>query len=366
MVQLLLVITFSIVVAVAVYVAVFQATGRRGNQTPNGSLSTSAAILAFLLVMAGLSIPASFTQVEVGTVAVVKQFGRVVNVFQPGLNFKIPFIQEVVVYRTQEIIYETSGDPTASQADYPDFEVDTATSDGQQIGARFTVRFRIDGFRAAEILQNLGTEQEMVEKVVKANARVRVRNILKRFQAADLYSGNVEAAEQDIADQLRVDYETEGIQMVFFGLRSIQFTDAYKQAVENKQIEAENIATKENLAKQAEFEKARVITQAEAEAERQRLERIGIAQGEAESVKLNAEAEAAAILVKAQTQAQANNLIAESLTPDVIAWQATINWDGQYPLIVGSGGQYILPSDLFNRTEVSSNNVLTAPVQPGQ
>jgi regulator of protease activity HflC (stomatin/prohibitin superfamily) len=200
---------------------------------------------------------------------------------------------------------------------------------------------------------------------------VRVRNILKRFQAADLYSGNVEAAESAIAEQLVIDYETEGITMVFFGLRSIGFTDAYKQAVENKQIEAENIATKENLAKQAEFEKARVITQAEAEAERQRLERIGIAQGEAETIKLQAEAEAAAILVKAETQAQANRLIAESLTPEVISWQATISWDGQYPLIVGSGGQYILPSDLFSRTEgpmpqVSSNTGITVPVVPGQ
>lgn len=364
MVQLLLVLSVSFFAAVAVFVAIYQTTARRGRQTPNRQLSTAGAILVFLVILAVFSVPASFTQVEVGTVAVVKQFGRVVNVFKPGLNFKIPFIQDVVVYRTQEIIYETSEDPDSSQADYPDFEVDTATSDGQQIAVRFTVRFRIDGVRAAEILENLGTEREMVEKVVKANARVRVRNILKRFQAADLYSGNVEAAEAAIAEQLLTDYEGEGIEMVFFGLRSIQFTDAYKQAVENKQIEAENIATKENLAKQAEFEKARVITQAEGEAEKQRLERTGIAQGQAESIKLQAEADAAATLVKAQTQAQANRLIAESLTPEMIAWQATINWNGQYPLIVGSGGQYILPADLFSQADALPQ--ATPAALPGQ
>ena len=90
----------------------------------------------------------SFTQVEAGSVAVVKQFGQVVGVFQPGLNWKVPFVQQTVLYRTQEILYETSEDPTTSQADYRDVEVDTATADGQQILARYTIRFRIDPTKA--------------------------------------------------------------------------------------------------------------------------------------------------------------------------------------------------------------------------
>jgi regulator of protease activity HflC (stomatin/prohibitin superfamily) len=304
-------------------------------------------VIVFVLVFALQASMASVVQVEAGTVAVVKQFGKVITVFHPGLNFKFPFIQETVVYRTQEIIYETSATPEGSNADYPDYEVDTATLDGQQILARFTVRFRIDGNRASNILINLGTEHEMVEKVVRANARVRVRNLLKNYTAADLYSGNVAAAEEVIKKALSDDYGTEGIELVFFGLRSIEFTEDYKNAVEEKQIEAERIATRENQAKQAEFEKKSTITVAEAEAERQRLERIGIAQGEAESIKLKAEADAAATLLKAQAQAEANRLIAASLTPEVITWQAAINWNGEYPTVVGGGGQYILPGDLF-------------------
>jgi regulator of protease activity HflC (stomatin/prohibitin superfamily) len=307
-------------------------------------------VAVFLAILAVLSLLASTVQVEAGTVAVVKQFGDVITVFEPGLSFKIPFIQETVVYRTQEIIYETRAEIVTSERRgglYLDTAVDTATSDGQQISVRFTVRFRIDGKRATHILENLGTEQEVVEKVVKANARVRVRNILKRFEAADLYSGNISAAEDAIAEQLRVDYETEGIQLIFFGLRSIEFTEEYKHAVEEKQIEAERINTKENQALQAEFDKKRLITEAEAEAEKQRLERIGIAQGEAEAIKLRAEAEAGAILTRAKAQADANDLIAASLTSEIIAWQATINWSGQYPMVLGGGGQFILPGDLF-------------------
>ncbi|MEA3335243.1 MAG: SPFH domain-containing protein [Chloroflexota bacterium] len=333
----------------------------------NGNMNLGAAIIAGILVAVlvfGLAaILDSFTQVEAGSVAVVKQFGEVVDVFKPGLNWKLPFIQDTVTYRTQEIIYETSEDPSSSRADYTDYEVDTATSDGQQILARYTVRFRIDPNQAAQIIRNLGTESELVEKVIKADSRVRVRNILKQYPARDLYSGNVERAEEAIGERLKGNFAAEGIELVFFGLRSIQFTDEYKNAVELKQIEAENIVTKENLAKQAEFEKDRTITQAQGEAERQKLERIGIAQGEAESIKVKAEADAGATLIKAQAQAEANRLIAESLTGEVINWQAILGWNGQFPLVTG-GGDYILPGDLFNlSTPLALPTPLPPPVQ---
>jgi regulator of protease activity HflC (stomatin/prohibitin superfamily) len=309
-----------------------------------------AGLVVFLLVTASAAMMDSFTQVEAGSVAVVKQFGQVRGVFNPGLNWKVPFIQETVRYRTQEILYETSEDPKLSNADYKDVEVDTATSDGQQIRARYTIRFRIDPARATSIVNNLGTEPEVVEKVVKASSRVHVRNILKQHTATDLYSGNVERAQEQITERLRSEFEKEGLQLVFFGLRSVHFEEDYRKAVEQKQIEKENIATKENLAKQAEFEKQRTITQAQAEAERQKLERIGVAEGEAEAIRVKAIADAEATRIKAQAQAEANKLISSSLDQNVISWQAIQNWSGNYPTVLGGGGSYILPADLFTQS----------------
>ena len=342
--------TLFVAVALGVVVAflIAAATSRRGK--PNMKSAVISGVVVALLIFVGIAISDSFTQVEAGSVAVVKQFGQVVDVFSPGLNFKLPFIQRTVPYRTQEILYETSEDPTSSQADYRDMEVDTATSDGQQISARYTVRFRIDPKKVTDIVNNLGTEGEMVERVVKANSRVHVRNLLKQHTATDLYSGNVEKAQSDIAARLQEEFAKEGIQLVFFGLRSIHFQEDYRKAVEQKQIERENIATKENLAKQAEFEKKRTITQAEAEAERQKLERIGMAEGEAESIRVKAIADAEATRIKAQAQAEANKLISQSLDPNVISWQAIQSWSGNYPMVMG-GGNYILPGDLFTNVQ---------------
>jgi len=86
-------------------------------------------LVGFILGGVGLSALAdSVVQIEAGTVGVVKRFGQIVGVFNPGLNFKMPFIDQVVIYRTQEIVYETSENPAESRADYRDYEVDTATA----------------------------------------------------------------------------------------------------------------------------------------------------------------------------------------------------------------------------------------------
>jgi len=325
----------------------FAARGRRGGEGVGARTAFLSGLLVALAVFGGLALVDSYTQVEYGTVAVVTQFGRVVGTFRPGLNWKIPFIQDTITYRTQEITYETSENPAQSQADYPDIEADTATSDGQQIRVRYTIRFRIQPERAADIAQNLGTEERAVEKVVKAESRSLVRNTLKRFTASQLYSGDVEEAQQAIANLLGPELTKNGLEMTFFGLRSIIFTEAYRQAVENKQIEAENIITKQYLAKQAEFEKQRRITEAQAEAEAERVRRIGIAQGDAEAIKVRAQAQAEAIRIQAEAQAEANRKIAASLTPEMISWQAIQSWNGQLPPVLGAGTGLILPGSFF-------------------
>jgi len=350
MAQLTVAVMFAVIVAILVIVFLGIVLARAGKKI-NARTALLAGLVAGLVVFMTVAIINSYTVVQAGSVAVVKRFGEVVAVFEPGLNWKVPFIDQTVVYRTQEIVYETSDNPDASNADYTDYQVDTATSDGQQITARYTVRFRIRPQEASNIVNDLGTEPEVVEKVVKQNSRVWVRTLLRNYTASQLYSGDIREAQESIETQLRQDFEQEGLDLVFFGLRQIGFTDAYKQAVENKQIEAENIITRKNQAEQAKYEKERAITQAEAEAEKQRLERIGVAQGEAESIKLRAEAEAAATLLKAQAQAKANDLLAQSLTPELIDWQAVLQWSGQYPTVYSPDGgqQMILPGDLFTQ-----------------
>lgn len=226
------------------------------------------------LFLLGILTDTLFT-VKYGTIGVVTRFGRIIGEpAQPGLHIKIPFVDSVIVYRTQKIIYETLANPNEgdSNADYQDYPVDTTTKDGQQVSVRFSVRFSVDPTKVKEVAEKLGTEQEMVEKIVKTDARIWTRNIPRDFAAIDLYSGNIEEASVKIAEALKPRFEENGLILDEFGIRSINFNQDYVDAVEQKQVEKEKVITEQYIAQQEEFKKKASITKAEGEAAAQRLQ----------------------------------------------------------------------------------------------
>ena len=147
MTQLFAVLLLAVVLGIIVAAVLVAAQTRRGR------MNVRLPVLAFLVVLVAiLSLAAlsdTVVQIEAGTVGVVKRFGNIVGVFNPGLNFKLPFVDQVVIYRTQEIVYETSENPAESRADYRDYEVDTATADGSRFepGTQFAFAFVRSGRR---------------------------------------------------------------------------------------------------------------------------------------------------------------------------------------------------------------------------
>lgn len=225
----------------------------------------------FLVVITLLS---GITIVQAGTVRVVKRFGKVTEqVMYPGLNLKIPLIDSTLKYNTQKITYEASENPDESNATYTDYAVDTTTKDGQQVSLNYTVRFSADPTKAGWIANNIGREEALVEKVVKTDSRIHVRNIAREFNASDLYTGNVDEVQTKIEEVLRPIFEENGLFLDEFGLRSIKFGEEYINAIEAKQIEKEKVVTEEYKAEQEEFKKEQRITNAEGQAKEQELQR---------------------------------------------------------------------------------------------
>jgi regulator of protease activity HflC (stomatin/prohibitin superfamily) len=226
-----------------------------------------------LLVIVLTTIFLSFVQVQFGTVGVVTRFGGLTNrTLDPGLHMKIPFIEEVVTYKTQKIIYETSDTPSTSKADYTDFPIETTSKDGQKVSIRYTVRFSIDPKKVPQVAQTIGREIEVVEKIVKADSRVAARNVPRSFTAEELYSGNVKEIEEQIVSSIKPGFESNGLILDEFGIRGISFSKEYQETVESKQIEKEKINIEQYKAEQEKFRKEQKITQAQAEAESQRLQ----------------------------------------------------------------------------------------------
>ncbi len=239
---------------------------------PKTIVIAGAAIAGIIMILSS-----TFYSINYGTIGVVTRFGQIVgNPAKPGLHVKIPLIDKVLVYRTQKIIYETLAPDvmanSISHANYQDYAVDTTTKDGQQISVRYTVRFSINPTKVKEIAERLGTESEVVEKIVKTDSRIWARNMPRSFSALDLYTGNIQEVSEQIAEKLTPSFEENGIILDEFGIRSISFQDEYITIIEQKQIEKEKIATEEYKAQQEEFKKKALITKSQGEAEAQRLQ----------------------------------------------------------------------------------------------
>jgi len=264
------------------------------------SFSRGVLVVIGVLFLALILAFSSYVQVSYGSVGLVTRFGAVTGrIMQPGLNWKMPLVDSVVGYRTQEIIYQTVGE-AESKAAYEDYPTDTTTADGQQIILKYSIRFRIDPQQVSWIANNIGDERDVVEKVVKFHSRILARNIPKEYAALDLYTGNIQAVQEQFEEQLAPLFVEKGIILESFGLRKIEFTEDYRQAVEQKQIEAERITTEQHRAEQATYQAEARVEMAKGEAQ----STIEQAKGDAEKVTLLAEAEAGAIQIKGEALAK--------------------------------------------------------------
>jgi regulator of protease activity HflC (stomatin/prohibitin superfamily) len=281
-------------------------------------------VLAFFALIVFSS---SFTQIEFGQVGMVTRFGRITyRVMQPGLNWKMPFVDKVVVYRTQEMVYVTEEDPygNASQQEgvYQDYPTDTTTADGQQITVKYSVRFRIDPDRITQIATQIGDEEQVVEKVIKFHTRILARNIPKEYAALDLYTGNIQHVQDRFEEQLAPVLGDKGVILEAFGLRKIDFREDYVQAIEQKQIEAENVTTEKNRAEQAKWRAQSAIEAAKGEAQAT----IENARGDAEKIKLLAQAEAEAIKAKGEILKQYPEIIQLEFVASLSDPASNVNW----------------------------------------
>ena len=240
---------------------------------------TIVGIMAIVLFLGGFL---GFRQVDSGEVAVVTRFGRVTGrILEPGAHTITPFVEGTLYYNTKKVIYETTAEEKqkGSQADYKDYPVDTNTEDGQRVDIFYTVRFSVDPTKASWVAQNIGSQNALIEKVVKTESRIWARNVPRRYSAEHLYTGNgSQTVQEDIFRALEPTFIENGLILDSVGIREINFTNEYVTAIEAKQIAAVQVETEKNKAEQAKFQKEARITQAEGQAREQELQRSTISE----------------------------------------------------------------------------------------
>jgi regulator of protease activity HflC (stomatin/prohibitin superfamily) len=277
--------------------------------------------IAVVFICGMIAMGLAYTPVKYGTVALIARFGKLTEqILEPGLHWRIPVVDQVVVIPTVVISYETSDNPESSGADYRDYPVTAQTIDGQQINIKYTVLFRIPASQTVNIVQNVGRPQEVVENVVKAHSRNLSRLWAQSHTAEDLYSGEgIFAYEDAVRDALQQEFDRYGVALDDFLVRKIDFGEEYINAIEQQQIAQEAIETARYQSEAAEYEKERQIRLAEAEAERTKL----LAGAEAERTKLLAAADAERQRLLADAEAYGIEARGKALQqfPELTQWE---------------------------------------------
>ena len=233
----------------------------------------------------------SWYTIDQGERGVKLRYGAVVGIAEPGLNFKIPFVDTVehISVQNQSIVYE---------------RVESYSKDQQPATLRISVSYRVPEARVEELYSQYGTIDKMVDRLISRKVPDEVKNVFGRYTAI--------SAIQD-RNKFGIDIN-EGLKKAVIGpvtiesvqIEEVTFSDAYEQSIEKRMMAEVEIQTKRQNLETERINAEITVTQAKAQAD----SALAQAQAEAEAIRVRGTAEADAIRARGEALRQNAGLIA--------------------------------------------------------
>ncbi len=279
------------------------------------------AMIAGILIAVLLTWLGCIASVPTGHTGVLTTFGKVEDkTFDAGFNMKAPW-QKVITMDNRVQKANTT--------------LACFSSDIQEVTIAYTLNYQIDKANAQEIYKNVGTAY--YDTVIVPNIAEAVKVVTAQYTAEQLVGSRAELAEA-IDAVLSENLAKYNIQVVSTAIEDMDFTDAFTNAVEAKQVAAQNKL-------QAEIEQAQKVMEQEAAAQMAIIQANAAAETakiqaevNAETAKIKAEADLEVVKIEAdgveyagQKEAAANQAIAESLTDELLKYYYIQNWNGELP-----------------------------------
>lgn len=195
--------------------------------------------------------------VPAGSKGVRMTFGAVdeSHVLDEGINLKIPFVQTVEMVNVRVLKYESPSNNSSSR-------------DLQTIESNIAVNYRVDSDSVAKLYKNLGMNYEST--IISPAVSEVVKSVTALYTAEELITKRAEVSAQ-MKEQLQKKLEDKYIIVDDFNIINFQFTEAFNQAIEAKQIAEQEALKAQYELEKVEIEKQQAILKAEGEAEALRL-----------------------------------------------------------------------------------------------
>jgi len=204
------------------------------------------------------------------------------------------------------------------------FTTEAFSSDIQQVDITGSINYAINKSTAMTLFREVGTDY--FSKLIYPRMLEITKAVFSQYTAENLVE-NRSLLSTSIRDGLHDTLDKYGINVISLSIENIDFTDAFTEAVEAKQVAAQRKL-------QAEIEQSQMTMETQQQAERQKIN----AEAQASVAKINADAEAYAVKVRSEAEAEANTKIAASLTETLIRQNEIKAWDGKLPVYMGSSG----------------------------
>ena len=231
------------------------------------------------------------TMIPTGYTGVVTVFGKVTDkTLEAGLHFVAPWYSIVKMdNRTQRASIET----------------ECFSSDIQQVDIIMSVNYSIDKETAQELYKTVG--RNYYENIVYPRILESTKACFSQYTAESLVA-NRNVLSSKIMEDLSSDMKTFGVKIINVSIENIDFTDAFTDAVEAKQV-----AEQQKL--KAAIEQEQLTLEAEAEAKR---------------AVLKAESD----LEVAKMEAESNAVLSASFSDKLIEYYYIQKWNGELPQVV--------------------------------
>ncbi|MBC7879464.1 MAG: prohibitin family protein [Anaerolineales bacterium] len=311
---------------IGVVVMIFIRASR--NQPAKGLNSLVVVLLVAAVILTAVGAGLVYVQPEERGVvfSAFAQGGLRKEALDPGVHLIIPFIEQVRTYPISRQTYTMSA--TTGEGNVAgDDSIRARTNDGQEVFIEASVIFSID---PTEIISlHITWQDRYTDELVRPTVRGIIRDVTSQFGVEEIVSTQRTVLEEQITALMETKFKENNLILVDFVLRDIHFSEEYALAVEQKQIA-------EQQSQQAKF----VVESKKQEAEQARQ----VAQGAADAAVIAAQGAAEARLIQAAAEAEANQLIAQSITDELVQYQYVLKLaPGVETIFIPSGNQFILP-----------------------
>lgn len=240
----------------------------------------------------------SFAVVPAGNTGIKVRMGAVQEAsLQEGLNFKVPFIEKIVLMDNRTQIATVTGN--------------SASKDLQTVDNSIAVNFRIDAETSASLYKNVGVTYK--DTIIIPAIQESTKSVIAKYTAEELITKRT-AVGDGIKNELISKLSTYGISIQNLNIVDFSFSEEFDKAIEAKQ-------TAQQQALKAQEDLSRI------------------------------EIEAKQKIVEAEGQAKANTAIAQSIDEKVLKQKFIDKWDGKLPTVMGSDGNILDISSIMNGTK---------------